>query len=447
MRMKMLSITLAAAISLLAACGSGQSGQSGQSGTGGDSGSAAPSTSATAKVDMSFMNEPVTIVFYRPNTATNEEQFMEMAGDAIKAKFPNVTIKFIPYDAKTSGYSTLITSGQDFDLIFYSIGAITDMTTNNLQYDMTPLVKKYNLDLSRLEQTQVDFIKNFSNGGLYALPIFTTAEVLAYSKDIFDKFGVPYPTEGMTWDEVYDLAKRLTRKEGGVQYYGFATSQSQMFQTNQLSLPYLDVKTNKPLIAGDDFRKLFDNFVRFYQIPGGDATKELLSKYKDLWSKDKRLAMYAYFNSALNTDGNVDAVGLPSFREAPGVGSQLYPTYLSISSTSKHKDMAFQILTYMLSEEMQSKFAKDSTGLPVIKSQNALEQFGKDNPNYTGKNIKLFLPKKPAAIPSSNQYSNLVYGELNKAFGIAIRGEKDSVTALREAAEAAQKAIDAAVSK
>ncbi|NOU90117.1 extracellular solute-binding protein [Paenibacillus sp. LMG 31460] len=60
--------------------------------------------------------------------------------------------------------------------------------------------------------------------------------VLYYNKDIFDKFGISYPRNGMTWDEVYDLAKKLNRTEDGISYRGFGMAAGAMFTVNPLSL-------------------------------------------------------------------------------------------------------------------------------------------------------------------------------------------------------------------
>ncbi|MEF3304466.1 ABC transporter substrate-binding protein [Paenibacillus sp. GYB003] len=428
-------LTLAAVslASLVSACGGG--------GTPAGGAQEAPKEQGKA-----YLKEPVEITFYRPNTATTEEEFMKIMGDAVKAKFPNVTPKFIPY-AKGTEFKDVIAAGEPLDIVFYSIGLITNMTDYDLQYDISGLMKTNKFDLSRLEQTQVEFMKNFSGGGMYGLPIFTTAEVLAYNKDIFDKFGVAYPKDGMTWDETYDLAKKLTRTDGGLQYYGFGMSASHMLNVNQLSAPFHDAQ-NKPLLTDDNFKKLIDNFARFYQLPGKDLSKELWSKQTStLFTKDKTLAMYAYFNSTLNNDGNYDAVSLPYFKEAMGVGSQMYPTYATVASTSKHKEMAYEIVAYFTSDEFQTKFSKDGTGLTVLNDPEIRKTFAQSNPRYQGKNIKSFFPEKPAPITMKTKYSNIVSGKANTALQQVATGEKDAVTALREASEAAVKEIQAAQGK
>jgi multiple sugar transport system substrate-binding protein len=341
----------------------------------------------------------------------------------------------------------VLATGQNIDIVLLSIGFVPEYVKYNLQYDHNDLIKKYNFDLNRLEQTTVDFIKRFGDGKMYALPIFTTAEVLMYNKDLFDKFGVPYPKAGMTWDETFDLAKKMTRTEGGVQYYGFGMSVGHMLRVNQLSLPFVDPATGQPAIANDAFRKLLENFARFYTLPGASA---LLKNTANFFTKDKTLAMYAYFNSTMVSappEMNVDAVPLPSFPEARGTGSQMYPTYAGVSSISKHKDAAFQVLAYLTSEEMQTEFAKDGTGLPVVKNPGIIEVFGQNLPHLKGKNIKAFYPEKPAPIAPKTLYDDLAEKRAGEAFNQVAQNQKDAVTALREAAENASKDIEAAKGK
>ncbi|WP_248926152.1 extracellular solute-binding protein [Paenibacillus hamazuiensis] len=428
------SLSVAAAVSL-AGCGGGGGVSQGDQGV----------KSGDVK-DLASSNEPVTITFYRPNNATTEDEFNKLMGDAIKAKFPNVTPKFIPYD-KNVGIDGVITSGNDIDIMLLSIAFLPQFPNYKLQMDHTDLIKKYNFDLNRLEPTMVEYMKNFSSGGMYALPIFTTAETLIYNKDLFDKFGVPYPKDGMTWDETYELAKKMTRVEGGTQYYGLMMSTSHMMRTNQLGLPYVDIKTNTPQIATDSFRRLIENYTRFYMVPGAEL-KDKKPNELDLFTKSRTLAMYAYFNSAMIAapeDMNLDAVTLPTFNEAPGTGSQMYPTYAGVVSSSKNKEAAFQILAYLTSEEMQLKFAKDGTGLPVIKnSEKIVAAFGESKPQLKGKNIRAFYPAKPAPIPQRNVYEDLADKQLNAAFTEVILGKSDVNSALRKANEQAAKDIEAA---
>lgn len=58
-------------------------------------------------------------------------------------------------------------------------------------------------------------------GKLYARPYHWGSVNIVYSKELFDKFGVPYPNADWNFDQFVDTARKLTRKEGDTQYYGF----------------------------------------------------------------------------------------------------------------------------------------------------------------------------------------------------------------------------------
>jgi multiple sugar transport system substrate-binding protein len=79
-------------------------------------------------------------------------------------------------------------------------------------------MKAGKFDLSRLGKGAVDAVK-VSSGGQYleAVPYVQNFSANYYNKGIFDKFGVAYPKDGMTRDDATDLARKLTRSDGGVQ--------------------------------------------------------------------------------------------------------------------------------------------------------------------------------------------------------------------------------------
>jgi multiple sugar transport system substrate-binding protein len=52
------------------------------------------------------------------------------------------------------------------------------------------------------------------NNTLYALPVDNGTGAVYYNKELFDRAGVPYPKDDWTWDDLYDKARRLTRKDG-----------------------------------------------------------------------------------------------------------------------------------------------------------------------------------------------------------------------------------------
>jgi len=61
------------------------------------------------------------------------------------------------------------------------------------------------------------------NGGLYGVPRDNDTKVIFYNRKLFRAAGVPYPTNGWSWDELRATAKRLTKGSGArISQYGFA---------------------------------------------------------------------------------------------------------------------------------------------------------------------------------------------------------------------------------
>jgi len=55
---------------------------------------------------------------------------------------------------------------------------------------------------------------------MYALPYRSDFWVLFYNKTLFDKAGVAYPTNDMTWDQYAEIARKMTSGEGVDKIYG-----------------------------------------------------------------------------------------------------------------------------------------------------------------------------------------------------------------------------------
>src|SRR5690606_14854185 len=80
-----------------------------------------------------------------------------------------------------------------------------------------------------------------------------------------------------------------------------------------------------------------------------------------------------------------DAVTVPVFAESPG--SQLNAPFYIITPQSQKKDTAFEVMAYLMSEEVQAWSAKQGR-VPIIKSKSVIDQFGQDiailkGTNYT----------------------------------------------------------------
>ena len=64
-----------------------------------------------------------------------------------------------------------------------------------------------------------------ADGNIYALPKDHDTIALLYNKAVFDKYGVEYPTDKWTWEDMYEAAKKITEDSNG-DIYGMAMNTS-----------------------------------------------------------------------------------------------------------------------------------------------------------------------------------------------------------------------------
>ncbi|GAA3406308.1 extracellular solute-binding protein [Paenibacillus hodogayensis] len=383
--------------------------------------------------------EPVELHLYSLS-GQNIDWFDNTYGKYLYPKFPHITFKLhFPAESSITDY---IGSKGPLDIAFGAYTAFhTSMLNLNLQNDITDLIKKDKFDLNRIEPTVVELQRQLANGGIYGLPAFVGTSGLYYNKDLFDKFAVPYPKDGITWDEVYDLATRLTRSDGGVQYYGFANDNLSYLQVNQYSLDLVDPKTFKASFETDPWKKIVQTMTKFMTIPNVDVAQATVANFNTKGT----VAMATNYTGCCGfTPGegvkNWGVVRIPDFPDIPNVGPQVFPNYWYMSSTSKHRDAAFEVMKFIISDEFQTSL--NSRGLATaLNDPKMYLNYGKDFPKYNGQNVTALFPKH-AKMSNITEFQVVAAQQLNAALtNIATKGV-DLNTALREAAEATNKKIE-----
>ncbi|MDF2657560.1 MAG: extracellular solute-binding protein family 1 [Paenibacillus sp.] len=399
---------------------------------GGDSGGEA----APAKEDKA-PKSPITMVIH--GAGVTMEELESRYRDHLVKKFPHITFTFLRND-KGNMMEDLVAQGTIPDIVRPDTNNVYSSYLDlGLGEDLTPYVKKYRYDLSRFNKVFVDEIVDAARTGeLYGLPqppFFPHA--LYYNKDLFDQFGVPYPKDGMTWDEVYEIAKRMTRTNNNKLYRGFSFNPVSGLRDNPYHLPILDLAADR-LANTEQWASLFQNFLRFYQIPDNTIAAST-SAENGMFAKGSVALMANQHNVYLNISPEVDwdIVTYPTYAEGQKLMPQRGPAYWSITKQSKHKDEAFQVIMEMLSDEVQLEDSR--RGIPSTLVNPQIQQvLGQGSPVFSTKNMAAlyqyppapYTPKRKAELPNVPQ--NIQQNLLGAAFMEAAKGAKDVNTALRE---------------
>lgn len=388
----------------------------------------------------SASTEPVTLKLAVVSTALSDESVQKYFVQEVQKKYPHITLEKVD---SSQTIENLVASGDIPDIIYSSLPGIPKLQLLNVMEDLSPYIKKYNTDLSRFDPVLMDALKQFgSNEQIIALPYKMNIPALFYNKDIFDRFGVSYPKDGMTWDEIFGLARTLTRQDGGTQYLGISTGGADRMAMG-LNLPYVDTATNKAKLQTDEWKQVLNMFTSEMSLSGYVVD----GKLPDLWAmfnKEKRVAMGAFWGpdaiggfSEMERNGegfSWDMVTVPTFKKGEGYAWQVDAHTLIITSTSKHKEQAYQVLSVMTSDAVQNLLNKNGVLTSLQKTPELIKDYGSEIPSFNGKNVNALFALKPA-VKEFTQFDDKGRGLINAAANDVLIKGIDVNTALKSAEE------------
>ncbi len=324
------------------------------------------------------------------------------------------------------------------DIVMSATPIIFRYTDYDLEYDIEPLIKDHNFDLSQLDPVAVESVKTASQSDvLTGLPWTMHINGLYYNTDIFDQLGLDYPHDGMTWTELRELATHLSRSDAGIQFRGLEPDKTSEIGSI-LGLSLIDAETMTATIDNDGWRYVFELLESIYSIPGNDHPAFAAAAW-DQFVQEQNLAMLTPFANNLpllqEVEGlNWDIAQYPSFDEYPNLATQVDAWVLHITKHSKHKNEAFQAIATVLSEDVQSELAKNGR-VPVLTDDSVQEVFGQNLSYLEGKNLEaLFKSQQAKALPVT-RYDGTAQGIISNAIIRVVQDGIDINTALREAEE------------
>lgn len=395
-----------------------------------------------------FTKEPVTLTFFNNGAGINNaNDLQKIIVDPVQKMYPNINIELITGQK----LEDLIAAGETPDIISTSNFSLDTFISMGLGTDLNEFVKTYKIDLGRLEPETIKNLQLYGkNGELYGFPFAMNYGMMAYNKELFDAFGIAYPQDGMTWEQVIDLAKKTTRKQEPTQILGIDPGFPQVF-SRAYSLPVTD-NGSKAVLATDGYQKMFSMLRGIYDIPGMVEPKtNYLRDNIDFFLKEQRVAMKPYWISAFTTrvlplveqnqNFNWDLVSFPSFADKPGYGREVDFHLLMVAPSSQNKDAAYRVLQAMQTSEAQTMINKFGR-MTVLKDPAIKKDYASDLKIFEGKNLAGIFSVQPAPVPRGSMYDSKIYSFLNEANRDMILNGKDMNTALREAEEKANKYIE-----
>lgn len=373
--------------------------------------------------------------------AVDEEVFKNRFKDQISDAFPDINLELMEGNpADIDQLQELFAKGEVPDII--TVAPSVEYIENlDLLMPIDELIEQHKFDLGIFREGIVEDLRAYDplgKGQLYGLPIEVSMTAMYYNKDIFDKFGEDYPTDGMTWDEVVDLARKLTDERDGIQYKGV---QILNWATNmpykQLSIPGTDPETGEVLFADDPRTKqYFDLLASIRDIPGMQEVDE--DKPDGFHENQQNIAMWVASATHLPliapVDGfNFDMVTTPVWKDLPNIGPSAVALSFNITKQSEHPDEAFKVIAHLASPEGQKVLSRAGSP-PTIEDTTAFDEFGSQIIEQYENNYNARAPftQKLAPVPPYSKYDESLLGFMNGKANEFLQSNEDTVTFIRK---------------
>lgn len=213
------------------------------------------------------------------------------------------------------------------------------------------------------------------DGKLEGMPLLENVFVLAYNKDLFDQFGVDYPTDDWTWDDLKEAAEKFVSGEGADATYGIVNHwvEPNFALICEGGSPYSDdlqtLELNTPEVAAG--LDLFGELVQSKAMPDDTAAKSLP---KEQLFVSGHAAMYPLggFETKLIAEEigdnfNWDVVTMPKVKDG-GTNNVMYATGYAMLNTAENKDAAWTFLKEVGYENEDMAVVTSRVGIPGNKT-------------------------------------------------------------------------------
>ncbi|CAG7647981.1 hypothetical protein PAESOLCIP111_05499 [Paenibacillus solanacearum] len=399
----------------------------------------------TAVASNTAVPEPVTLKFLLSGGKLTDIEYERYFVNFLKEKLPYVTLERLQGTA-----GDIVASGVIPDIVYTDTDFYMPLKQLNLPFDMTDLIKKSNLDLGAFVPETVEAVRKLDpDKKMTGVPFNRNVGALFYNKELFDKFGIAYPKDSMTWDEVLELSRKMTREQDGVSYIGWEPGFPDVI-ASPYTLPYVDPKTNKAVIDDPVYKKVFELMKQVYEQPGFVGPNNKWNYGPDGFMKDRNVAMITEWMVKMVDDlitgeekgigPKWDLVTIPNFPDKAGMGRHGVTHMLFVSQQSKNKEQAMEVIKALTSREaqaLQSAYGR----ITVLNDPDIVKQFGSQRPGLQGKNTAAIFKFKSSPISVPNLYDKDIQPIIRAIRPEIAINKKDVNTALREAQEKADKKL------
>jgi len=164
---------------------------------------------------------PVTLIVGYDSQWGFDRSFRE----SLQAEFPDYQLQVVEMPAifdsdDEATYQAILAAKPDL-ITINSVSLYQRLAKEGRLQAIDGYAAEDNFDLHAFYPNYIEKLRDWGDGRLYGLSSNLNNEALYYNRSLFDRYGVPYPTDRMTWRELLNTINRFPAEgEGDSRIYG-----------------------------------------------------------------------------------------------------------------------------------------------------------------------------------------------------------------------------------
>lgn len=375
----------------------------------------------------------------------NEQQLLQQVLKKFEAEHPNLKVKF---EVVNDQYMDVIRTrliGDAAPDVFYLDAFEAPLLMNSGVLEPLDAYITAKFDIGDFETS---LLKAFQlDGKTYGLPKDFSTLALFYNKKAFKEVGLDNPPQ--TWQELQEYAKKLTldrNRDGRIDQYGFGLAPElsrQYFMIKAFGGSLVD-QNGYAVFASPESLKGLQLVIEQYRRDktsaqpsdvGASSGSEIFGQGKAAMVIEGSWAIPYIKETFPDIDFGIDEVPTVNGKK----GTMIYTVAYVMNKKSKHKDAAWELISYLTGKEGMKAWASEGVVLPSRKS--ILTNLG-----YSQK--PLYAPFITGAVYGtiwqSGENLPIILTNFNNQFISALIGQQSLKSAMKKAQDTANKEIKAA---
>lgn len=202
----------------------------------------------------------------------DENYFFQQYGDLFAMKFPNIDVEVVNQQSMYNNgevtdyekaFNDFIEKEQP-DVLLLDTEKYKTYAAEGKLIELDPLIARDKYPTETIYPGLLELLKEKGEGKLYGLAPTFYGNAIIYNADLFAKYGVELPHDGMTWQDIIDTARRFpTDGDEKTRVYGYGTQWSLSFDNmastiaNTEGLRAINPDTMKITINTDSWKKAY----------------------------------------------------------------------------------------------------------------------------------------------------------------------------------------------